>query len=126
MSLPQLLDMVFTELACKADASSDSPRTLAEAMKRPDREHWWAAAMEEVDALEQNGTFTVRERTPQDRPIGSRWVLRVKRNADGSIERYKGRVVAKGYSQRPGFDFAETFAPTAKWAALRAILAIVC
>ena len=63
MSLPQLLDMVFTELACKADASSDSPRTLAEAMKRPDREHWWAAAMEEVDALEQNGTFTVRERT---------------------------------------------------------------
>ena len=124
MSLPQLLDMVFTELACKADASSDSPRTLAEAMKRPDREHWWAAAMEEVDALEQNGTFTVRERTPQDRPIGSRWVLRVKRNADGSIERYKGRVVAKGYSQRPGFDFAETFAPTAKWAALRAILAL--
>lgn len=72
----------------------------------------------------ENGTFRVRERRPGDKPIGARWVLRVKRKADGSIERYKGRVVAKGYSQRPGFDYTETFAPTAKWAALRAIFAI--
>ena len=49
-------------------------------------------------------------------------MLRVKRKADGSIECYKGRVVAKGYSQRPAFDYTETFAPTAKWA-LRAIFA---
>jgi Reverse transcriptase (RNA-dependent DNA polymerase) len=48
----------------------------------------------------------------------------VKRNADGSIERYKARVVAQGFAQRPGFDFTETFAPTPKWAALRAIIAL--
>ena len=63
------------------------------------------------------------ERLSTDKPIGACWVLRVKRKADGSIERYKGRVVAKGYSQRPGFDYTETFAPTAKWAALRTIFA---
>ena len=47
----------------------------------------------------------------------------MKKNADGSVEHYKARLVAKGFSQRPGFDFEETFSPTAKWAALRAILA---
>ena len=61
---------------------------------------------------------------PGRKAIGSRWVFKVKRKADGSIDRYKARLVAKGFSQRPGFDFEETFAPTAKWAALRAIFAL--
>jgi hypothetical protein len=51
-------------------------------------------------------------------------VFKVKRNADGSIERYKARLVAQGFSQRPGVDFTETFAPTTKWAALRSIFAL--
>lgn len=53
-----------------------------------------------------------------------RWVFKLKRKADGSVDRYKARLVAKGYSQCPGLEFSQVFAPTAKWAALRAILAI--
>lgn len=49
---------------------------------------------------------------------------KIKQNADGSIERYKGRLVAKDFSQHPGWDFIEPFAPTPKWIILRAILAI--
>jgi hypothetical protein len=51
-------------------------------------------------------------------------VFKVKKNSDGSVEHYKARVVAKGFSQRPGIDFFDTFAPTTKWALLCAILAV--
>jgi len=45
-------------------------------------------------------------------------VFKIKKNADGSFERRKGRLVAQGFSQHPGFDYTEMFAPTPKWAAL--------
>src|SRR6266516_3232686 len=80
--------------------------------------------MDEIQSLIENGTFELVQLPPGRKAIGSRWVFRVKRNADGSIERYKARLVAEGFAQRPGFDFTETFAPTPRWAALRAILAL--
>ena len=51
-------------------------------------------------------------------------MFKLKRKADGSIDRYKARLVAKGFAQRPGLDFGQVFAPTARWAALRAIFAL--
>jgi hypothetical protein len=56
--------------------------------------------------------------------VGSKWVFKVKRNADGSIEHYKGRVVAKGYNQHPGFDYIEIFTPTVRMPTIRVVLAI--
>ena len=53
-----------------------------------------------------------------------KWVFKVKRNADGSVERYKGRLVAKGYNQRPGFDYLEIFAPTVRMPTIRVVLAM--
>jgi len=58
------------------------------------------------------------------KPIGSHWVLKIKHYADGSVERYKARLVAKGFSQRSGIDYFETFAPTAKLASIRVVLAL--
>ncbi|TFY64067.1 hypothetical protein EVJ58_g2864 [Rhodofomes roseus] len=89
-----------------------------------ERGKWLKAAQDEVQSLVQNGTFELVQLPPGRKAIGSQWVFRVKRNADGSIERYKGRLVAKGFSQRPGFDYNETFAPTPKWASIRAILVL--
>ncbi|THH07635.1 hypothetical protein EW145_g3234 [Phellinidium pouzarii] len=74
--------------------------------------------MEEFISLVENGTFTP-VRLPSDRKtIGCRWVFKLKRKADGSVDRYKARLVAKGFSQLPGLEFSQVFAPTAKWAAL--------
>ena len=112
------------EFAYRVTANHDAPRTLREALNTPQAEQWYDAAYQEIKALVDNGTWKLAKLPPGRKPIGSRWVFLVKRKKDGTIERYKGRVVAKGYAQQPGLDFKETFAPTAKWATIRAILAL--
>ena len=128
LTMDQALEFVFhsAEHAFKTAAHDGEPKTFHEAMQRPaeERSLWYKAAMDEIKALMDNGTFELVQLPPGRKAIGSRWVFKVKRNADGSVERFKGRVVAQGFAQRPGFDFTETFAPTPKWAALRAILAL--
>jgi len=123
----------FTVIDIDPDLESDEfaglsagtdPRTYKQAMNSPDVLHWKKAMLEEINALIQNGTWDIVRLPEGEKAIGSGWVFRVKRNADGSIERYKGRFVAKGFSQRPGLDFTEVFAPTVRMATIRLILAI--
>jgi hypothetical protein len=85
---------------------------------------WHKACEEEMEAHRLNGTWEITKLPHGKRAIGSRWFMKVKHNADGSLDRYKARLVAKGYSQRPGFDFKETFAPTVRYSTIRIILAI--
>ena len=79
---------------------------------------------EEITAHLTNGTWDVVELPPGREAIGSKWVYKVKHKADGTIERFKARLVAQGFSQRPGFDYLETFAATMRWSTLRIILAL--
>jgi hypothetical protein len=59
-----------------------------------------------------NGTWELVELPPDAKVINSGWVFKLKLHADGSVERHKGRIVTKGYSQCPGFDYTKVFAPT--------------
>ena len=88
------------------------PRTLEEALSRPDQVEWRKAAEKEYKSLLDNETWTLvpRNEVPSDRKvIEGKWVLTTKRNVDGSILRHKGRWVAKVYFQREGVDYIETF-----------------
>lgn len=106
---------------CMAAASSDEPATVSEAL-RDDR--WVAAMNSEYDALVWNHTWHLVRPPKGKNIIDCKWVYKVKRKADGSIDRYKARLVAKGYKQRYGIDYEDTFSPVVKAATIRLILSI--
>ena len=117
-------DDTFYSTAHAHLSSITEPQTFKQSQKLPESSQWKKACLEELEAHKLNGTWKVVQLPPGKKLVGSRWHFKVKRNTDGSVERFKARLVAKGYSQRPGFDFTETFAPTARYSAVRAILAL--
>lgn len=116
-----MVDVV--ELALNTSAAS-KPKMLKEALKRPDGDKYLKAAIEEVKAHIENKMWEVVQLPEGKHTIGSQWVFKIKRNADGSIDQYKGRIIAKGYSQREGVDYLETFALTARFGALRTVITL--
>ena len=78
----------------------------------------------EYNTLIQNGTWELVELPPGAKAIPSGWVFKIKMLKDDSIERYKARLITKGYSQCPGVDYHEVFAPTFRPATLQLILAL--
>ena len=87
------------------------PQTYSEAMRGDQADQWQAAMTEEINWHLEN-TWMPVELPPGQKAIGSKWVYRIKHNADGSIEQFQACVVAKGFNQRPGQDHFEIFAST--------------
>ena len=114
----------FVMGAATMEAEGLDPRTLEEAKARSDWPMWKEAMEKELEALRKASTWTVVERPPGKNIVGCKWVFRIKKNALGQIEKYKARLVARGFTQVYGVDYTETFAPVAKLSSLRTILAI--
>ena len=102
------------------------PRTYREAIN--DREYaiqWKAAIQEEITSLVSNGTWEEFVLPEGANLVSTKWVFTIKTKSDGSVERFKARLVARGFSQEYGIDYTETFAPTVRIDTLRIFLAIV-
>jgi len=118
---PAAVRDLVANYALFAGAVEVEPETLTEALSGHAKEKWRAAWQSELTSLAANQTWVI-EPLPADRKaIGCRWLFRKK--DDG---RYKARLVAKGYSQQPGIDYDETFAPLAKFTTIRILLALSC
>ncbi|KAL0533200.1 hypothetical protein IC582_030415 [Cucumis melo] len=83
---------------------------------------WQKAMNDELQALEKMHTWDYVDLPPSKRPIGCKWIYKIKTHSDGTIERYKTRLVAKGYSQEYGIDYEETFASVARMTSVRNLL----
>ncbi|RVW45771.1 Retrovirus-related Pol polyprotein from transposon RE1 [Vitis vinifera] len=97
------------------------PNSVQEALADP---RWKAAMNEEMKSLQKNETWELVECPPGKKPVGCRWIYTVKYKADGSIERFKVRLVVKGYTQTYGIDYTETFAPVAEINIVRVLLSL--
>lgn len=86
---------------------------------------WRRAMWTEVYALEANNTWTIKDLPPGKKALGCKWVYKVKYNFDGTIVRYKARLVVLVNRQIEGEDYAENFAPVAKMGTVRVFLQVV-
>ncbi|XP_071921648.1 retrovirus-related Pol polyprotein from transposon RE1 isoform X2 [Coffea arabica] len=84
----------------------------------------WVKAMQEFHALQENHTWDIIPCPSGVKPIGCKWIYSIKLRSDGSLDRYKARVVTLGNKQEYGINYEETFAPVAKMTTVRLILAI--
>lgn len=100
---------------------NDEPWSFAEAKKL---QVWIDACKDEIISIEKNNTWILVDLPEGVKPIGLKWVFKIKRNADGSIIKYKARIVAKGYVQRYWIDYDEVFAPVARMETVRLVIAL--
>eukprot|EP00253_Pinus_taeda_P024316 PITA_24316 len=102
-------------------AQVGEPSSFQEAVQH----HAWVDAMvEEYSFIMVNNVWEVVP-SPQDKSVvGLRWIYKVKYVAGGSVEKYKARFVAKGYAQKEGIDYEETFAPVAKYTSIRTVISL--
>lgn len=100
------------------------PETFEEASSGPDSAKWKAAMDEEIRSLQENNTWEIVDSPTGSKTIGCKWIYKLKTDANGTIQRYKARLVAQGYTQRYGIDYSEVFAPVVKQTTFRTLLTI--
>jgi histone deacetylase 1/2 len=103
-------------------STSEEPHSVDEALQDP---KWVTAMNSEHKALMHNKTWHLVPPPKGKNIIDCKWVYKVKRKADGTIDRYKAQLVAKGFKQRYGIDYEDTFSPVVKATTIRLILSIV-
>lgn len=106
---------------CRA---SPDPLSVEDARSRSDKRLWEQAMREELESLAENETWELVDRPRHKNVVKCKWVFKLKKSADGKIQRHKARLVAKGFSQKYGEDYDETFAPVVRMSTIRLLFAL--
>ncbi|KAD4584677.1 hypothetical protein E3N88_22278 [Mikania micrantha] len=102
-------------------SSLGDPITYEQAAKD---DKWVEAMKAEMASIERNQTWELVDLPSESVPIGVKWVYKTKLNEKGAVDKFKARLVVKGYAQKKGIDYNEVFAPVARWDTIRTILAV--
>lgn len=102
----------------------EEPKSYEQAIKSGDHKQWKRAMNEEFDSLIKNQTWNLVNPPSDQKVIDNRWVYKLKQRPDGSVDRYKARLVVRGFTQEFGIDYQETFSPVVKFTSIRAIIAL--
>eukprot|EP00253_Pinus_taeda_P018152 PITA_18152 len=108
---------------CELNLSTDfEPISFKEVASH---DEWKEGMQNEYDALMKNGTWKLVDPPLGTKPISCKWVYKNTYKANDSFDKHKARLVAKGFAQKEGVDYDEIFSPTAKWATIRTLFALV-
>jgi hypothetical protein len=102
----------------------EDPLTYDQAMNSRNKKKWVAAMEKELDSLEDNGTWEITSKPTGRSSVSNKWVFKTKRDEEGNIIKHKARLVARGFSQKFGVDFGETYSPVANINSIRIIFSI--
>ena len=83
-----------------------------------ERKEWKDAMIEEYQSIMKNDVWDIVLRLERKSVVTSKWIYKINHAADGSIEKYKARFVARGFSQKEGIDYEENFAPVARYTSI--------
>ena len=100
------------------------PATFKQAMSSPEAQYWEEAINNEVESILQNHTWELVDLPPGCKPLGHKWIFKRKRKLDGTIEKYKARLVVKGFRQTEGVDYFDTYAPVSRKTSIRIVIAL--
>nr|GEZ26760.1 zinc finger, CCHC-type [Tanacetum cinerariifolium] len=102
----------------------EDPKTLSEAMASRDVAFWKKAVQSEIDSIMHNDTWELTDLPPGCKELGCKWILKRKMKVDGSIDKYKARLVIQGFRQKKVIDFFDTYAHVARISTIRLLLAL--
>jgi Reverse transcriptase (RNA-dependent DNA polymerase) len=120
-----LADLEITESAF-VTLADDEPGSYKEAMSSVNAKYWEPSCHVEYDTLMGYHTWTLVKRPPNTNIVGNRWIFHIKRDNLGSVNKFKLRLVAQGFSQIAGLDYNETYSPTIRFTTIQLILALAC
>jgi len=102
----------------------EDPKTYQEVVRSINATFWKEAIKSEIESLQSNKTWELTDLPKHCRPISSKWIFKKKLRSDGTIDKYKARVVVRGFDQKEGIDYFDTYSPVTKISTIRTLIAL--
>jgi hypothetical protein len=103
----------------------DTPKIIIETSASPNVDDWKEAVHSEMNLILSNGTWELVDRPYGCKPVGCKWMFKKKLMSDGTVDKYKAKLMAKGYTQKEGEDFFDNYSPVARLTIIHVLLSLV-